>query len=489
MKSWQTTKLLKILLWIITLGFTACNALPTWAEGDIPATATSADELQSTEASTPKKADILRGIGFQAAADVLEAMEAAGLSPTISPDVASASSDVAQVEISDSIPGASLKVVQRGKSVKTSGPYFLLSDRGNLYQQMALWAIGQGKAAVQLQDGSVQLGPFDDPTQALKAAEDNPQWNASCVGSTSQGDSQRLFYSVLRIDPTKWVLRGVFAGSFGMGRAPMSFLFSKSQAVAMVNGGYYHNSYPLGTLIHQGIPMGRPIQGRSAMGITDQGAVFFGDGAASFGVRIGDKVMPITDFNIPPKAGSLSIFYPSAYRPSAIAPGSALLWVKNGVASHPNNADFLLMGVGEAADLLSKVNPGDPVELIKSFAFPAFESCPLVIQGGPMVLENHTIIKRQEGLSKTITHRRHPRTLAGIDDRGLVFLVIDGRNGHSDGVTLEEAAMVALEEGLTAALNLDGGGSSQIIWRSVTVNKPSDRRERPLPYGIGVFAP
>ncbi|MCX7829027.1 MAG: phosphodiester glycosidase family protein [Thermanaerothrix sp.] len=466
-----------------------------------------AQEAAPGKGSGPsERVQTLRSLGFGAAADLLEAMESAGLNPVVSPDLSpksasqdtsiSTSQDTAPqgsyafgVEITDEIHGASLKVVQRGKSVKVTGPYFLQSDRGDLYQEMALWAIRSGKSATQLPDGTIQVGPFETPSQALEEAEKNPQWNASCVGTQeTQGGTSRLYYAVLRIDPSKLKVEPVFAGSFGMGRSTMSFLYSKSQgAVAMVNGGYYYNAYPLGTLVHKGIPMGRPIPGRSAVGVTDDGSVFFGDGTAYFGVSAMGTVMPITDFNIPPKNGNLSLFNHRIYRPISLPPGTTLLGIREGKACPIDEADFVLAGTGTAGELLSRIPNGEAVELIRNFAFPAFSSCGLVLQGGPMIVENRTYVSRKEGLSRTITHRRHPRTLVGVDDKGLVFMVIDGRNGHSDGVTLEEAARLAAEEGLTAALNLDGGGSSQMIWRSVTINKPSDRRERPLPYGLGVF--
>ncbi|EHM09527.1 putative periplasmic protein (DUF2233) [Thermanaerovibrio velox DSM 12556] len=477
------------------------SAGAVWASEGSPSGEAAVQTASKGNLGPSDRVKALRDLGFDAAADLLEAMEAAGLTPLISPDLTSSqatsedlmtpkTSSVSGVEITDATDGASLKVVQRGKSVKVTGPYFLQSDRGDLYQEMALWAIRSGKSATQLPDGTVQIGPFENPTQALEEAERYPQWNASCVGTQeTSGSSTRLYYAVLRIDPSKLKVEPVFAGSFGMGRAPMSFLHSNSKgAIAMVNGGYYYNSFPLGTLIHRGIPMGRPIPGRSAVGITPEGSVFFGDGTAYFGVRLRDTILPISDFNIPPKNGELSIFNPSAYRPG-LTGGTTLLWVKDGAVSAANQGDYVLVGTGRAGELLSTASMGEPVELVSNFAFPLFQSCSMVIQGGPMIVENRTPLRRQEGLSKTITHRRHPRTLVGIDGQGLVFMVIDGRNGHSDGVTLEEAAQIALEEGLTAALNLDGGGSSQMIWRSVTVNKPSDRRERPIPYGIGVFEP
>lgn len=61
---------------------------------------------------------------------------------------------------------------------------------------------------------------------------------------------------------------------------------------------------------------------------------------------------------------------------------------------------------------------------------------------------------------------RHPRTLIGIGNEGrtVLLVVIDGRHqGTSEGASLAEAAAIMRELGCTAALNLDGGGSTTMV--------------------------
>ena len=79
-----------------------------------------------------------------------------------------------------------------------------------------------------------------------------------------------------------------------------------------------------------------------------------------------------------------------------------------------------------------------------------------------------------------------PRTAIGIKDDGSILLyTIDGRqSGHSYGVQLKTLATRMKELGCVEALNLDGGGSTQIAAQlpgnenSVLMNKPSDGAER-----------
>ena len=93
-----------------------------------------------------------------------------------------------------------------------------------------------------------------------------------------------------------------------------------------------------------------------------------------------------------------------------------------------------------------------------------------------------------ENLSSGITERRHPRTVIGLTDRGKWMLWVgDGRNPiHSIGFTLDEAAKLLQKYGVVYALNLDGGGSSEMIYRNRIVNLPSEGKERVVSYGIGV---
>ncbi|UYG17456.1 phosphodiester glycosidase family protein [Brachybacterium huguangmaarense] len=75
---------------------------------------------------------------------------------------------------------------------------------------------------------------------------------------------------------------------------------------------------------------------------------------------------------------------------------------------------------------------------------------------------------------------KQPRTAVGvIDDNHLVFLVVDGRSeGYSAGATLPELGQILLSLGCTGGYNLDGGGSSVMIFDGDIVNQPSNGGER-----------
>lgn len=81
---------------------------------------------------------------------------------------------------------------------------------------------------------------------------------------------------------------------------------------------------------------------------------------------------------------------------------------------------------------------------------------------------------------------RHPRTAIGYTKDGFVyFFCVDGRNeGVSEGMTYDEMGCIFEALGCDRAVNLDGGGSTQLLVRNPSTdkfqirNKPSDGTER-----------
>ena len=68
----------------------------------------------------------------------------------------------------------------------------------------------------------------------------------------------------------------------------------------------------------------------------------------------------------------------------------------------------------------------------------------------------------------------NPRTAIGvIDDLHYVFAVSDGRTSESEGLSLYELAVFLQSLGVRTAYNLDGGGSSSMVFLGQVVNNPT----------------
>lgn len=101
-----------------------------------------------------------------------------------------------------------------------------------------------------------------------------------------------------------------------------------------------------------------------------------------------------------------------------------------------------------------------------------------------------TLLKdgKKLAIPKKYANKREPRTMIGHFSNGdLLFIVIDGRQKGSAGVTLEEAQNKLLEFKVRDAYNLDGGGSSTFVYKNKVLNNPSDGRERRVVSNIVVL--
>lgn len=115
-----------------------------------------------------------------------------------------------------------------------------------------------------------------------------------------------------------------------------------------------------------------------------------------------------------------------------------------------------------------------------------------VIAGSDLLLRNGVIAL--DNATRFATNR-HPRTAVGLSDNGetLVLVVVDGRDSQNAlGMTLRELTDLMRSLGCTDALNLDGGGSSEMVLRDAqteqlrVLNTPSDGRERAVANVLGV---
>lgn len=98
--------------------------------------------------------------------------------------------------------------------------------------------------------------------------------------------------------------------------------------------------------------------------------------------------------------------------------------------------------------------------------------------GGPVLVKGDSVhISYTEEIfwgSGVGRDNRDPRTAAGYtNDNRAILLVADGRQSGSEGLSLPELAQVMIDLGSTEAINLDGGGSSQMTVGTELVNRPS----------------
>lgn len=99
-----------------------------------------------------------------------------------------------------------------------------------------------------------------------------------------------------------------------------------------------------------------------------------------------------------------------------------------------------------------------------------------ILSFGPGLIEDgEIIVDANSEVDKAMTS--NPRTAIGqIEEGHYIVVVSDGRTDESAGLTLLQLATVMQDQGCTVAYNLDGGGSSTMIFNGQVVNNPTDGR-------------
>ena len=92
---------------------------------------------------------------------------------------------------------------------------------------------------------------------------------------------------------------------------------------------------------------------------------------------------------------------------------------------------------------------------------------------GPALVNDSSIyVSESAEVSKAM--QDNPRTAIGMVDIGhYVFVVSDGRTNQNEGLSLYELAQFMQSQGCKVAYNLDGGGSSTMIYNNEVVNNPT----------------
>lgn len=96
-----------------------------------------------------------------------------------------------------------------------------------------------------------------------------------------------------------------------------------------------------------------------------------------------------------------------------------------------------------------------------------------ILSFGPALVENGKIsVTTQDEVGKAMAS--NPRTAIGIiDELHYVFVVSDGRTSLSEGLSLYELAEFMQTLNVSIAYNLDGGGSSTMVFNGKVINNPT----------------
>ncbi len=319
-----------------------------------------------------------------------------------------------------------------------------------------------------------------------------------------------LSYHVTRIDMSSSSVRvdQMLAGDKVSTPAPLSQTAAAQGAIAAINGDFFfigETGSPMGPVIKNGQLISTPSYNPdfAALGISQQGVAQIGywNWKASITLASG-KSIAVDGLNKQGASYAVPIVYDPAWgrpTPGTPKPGSTHveLVVKNGKVAEIRRdqpgiaipADgYVVVGREAAATFLAQAKIGETVKLDYTIT-PDWHTLRTAIGGGSMLVK--------DGKVAPFTHDitgRHPRSAVGIsrDGKTLWLVAIDGRVATSRGATQTELAELLIELGAYQGLNLDGGGSTTMVTRTleqpvVVRNQPSDGNERRVPNGLAVF--
>lgn len=147
------------------------------------------------------------------------------------------------------------------------------------------------------------------------------------------------------------------------------------------------------------------------------------------------------------------------------------------------NSDQKLLSIGRNHsdyETYKTISALDTLSLYLGFGNSDLNNITQVVGGGGRILRDGVDATNEnqeiEGIAKAFLQNRHPRSVVAVNQDGskLWLLVIDGRQASSLGMNFPEMADYLTKLGAWNAVNLDGGGSSTMIFDQKVVNSPSD---------------
>ena len=302
---------------------------------------------------------------------------------------------------------------------------------------------------------------------------------------------------MVKADSHRFTLRPALARGVIPGRQTLSGIVSDLGSPAGVNASYFALSGEiLGVTKIDGLIAGTTYYTRSAFGLLADETPVFGKVAYSGLVTLGDVSLPVAGVNVERGKDNLVVYNKFYGRSTRTNKYGTEYLIQNGVITAISSegnmripADGVVVSAhGKAQAAFVGAQIGDPASVYEVLGEP-WDDAPYVVGAGPRLLTNGqvTVTVAEEQFPSDIRYGRAPRSAVGVaDDGSFVLAVVDGRQAISRGCTLTEWAQLLKDFGVRDAINLDGGGSSELIADWKIINSPSDGDERPIGSAIVV---
>ncbi len=273
-------------------------------------------------------------------------------------------------------------------------------------------------------------------------------------------------------------------------------LAAQSKSIVAINGGFFaYGGAAVGAVKVGGEWQRLPWRNRTSMGWSDGAALIAPlQGELQVDLRRGNQSLArgeaaLNGFNLPGQRNAIVNGFSllsSRFKPiytlqkgetaAAIDGGKVIAFYANSAQVPLGAQDYLLVARGTMAPLLADgANAPDNLRWKIQSTPDVWDSYPTIVGAGPRLVANGQVQTNEvEEEFQPDVIARGPRSAVGWDkDRNWLFLVADGRQAASVGLTIPELATLFAQMGAVEAMNLDGGSSTQLIVNGELVNVPS----------------
>lgn len=299
---------------------------------------------------------------------------------------------------------------------------------------------------------------------------------------------------VLTLNPKRVKIIAVRAHEVGDNITTIGVMAKKFNALAAINGGFFRlnkqsdNWVPAGALKTNNQWHGIAYKSRGAIGWDPTtGGVLFDRVQTSSKIIIANNAFPINAMNKIVSGDRAALLSDSFSKPVQLSNSMGITILDQRIqaidsysaVTIPDNAYLYYVSGGMSNDI-QDLKIGDPAivninmqPLLDKSSTKQWNKMPYIVGGGPLLIHNGKKINNfdDEKLDKAFIYERHARTAIGLLANGrLVLVVAEGDViQNTMGLTIPELRDFMFSLGCTAALNLDGGGSSAMYLRNAVV--------------------
>ncbi|KAB0239691.1 phosphodiester glycosidase family protein [Microcystis aeruginosa EAWAG127a] len=324
-------------------------------------------------------------------------------------------------------------------------------------------------------------------------------WNQKYI----QLDQDWFPVTWLEIDPRnpQITIKPITANSTSMrGTNPLITINSESNAVAMINGGFFNrnNQLPLGAIRVDGKWLSGPILNRGAIAWDNRGKIRIDRlSLEETLITATGQRFPLTQLNSAFVAAGCSRYtrdWGNNYHPlteretglvvqgdriteklNNLLPQDSINIPKNGYLVICRKTDINLK-IGETVNLDSVTLPRD------------FANYPQILGAGPLLLQNGRLVLdgNAEKFSPAFQNQQASRSAIAVSQEGKILLVAIHNRVGGRGATLGELARILLLMAAKDGLNLDGGSSTGITLGGYLLDRSAVTAAK-VHNGIGIF--